>query len=261
MINSKYTKEFLISELQRFVEKNEKVPICSDMCGNYPSHTVYKNYFGSWNSALCISGLSLNQIKRKLNGNEICDKCGKNKPKNQNWYYKNNKRLCSSCYSEPDYKNGNLDKNSNVGRGFIGQVVVRKVLNVDLEHDCNCSQGFGSSYDLYDKKYGKMDVKTAKLNKNNIWIFHFAYKKIANSYICLGFDKDRKHILKVWIIPNKGIYKDLNSCIIINTKYSLDKYKEFEVDAEPYDDILHELSQKRKETNGESCVLNNNDLI
>jgi len=33
------------------------------------------------------------------------------------------------------------------------------------------------------------------------------------------------------------------------------------VDSSPYDDMLHQMSKKRKETEGENCFLSNSDLM
>ena len=52
--HKEYTKEFLISELHRFVHENGRNPIVKDMFpdNGYPSMTPYVNKFGSWNNAL-----------------------------------------------------------------------------------------------------------------------------------------------------------------------------------------------------------------
>ena len=61
---ARYDKKFLISELHRFVEENNRVPYASDMryYNGYPSRNVYINTFGSWNSALEIAKLKVNVI-------------------------------------------------------------------------------------------------------------------------------------------------------------------------------------------------------
>ena len=83
----------------------------------------------------------------------------------------------------------------------------------------------------------------------------------------MGFDENRKNILRVWITDSLDDLtydvkneKPKKSIGITNTEKNLKKAKPWEVDAKPYDDMLHQMSQKRKETNGKNCVLNNNDL-
>ena len=170
----KYTKEFLISELQRFVLENGRNPIQLDMQTKYgyPPKCNYSNYFGTWNKSLLKAGLKINQCPTyNQNIIKICDNCGAIKQKSQ-WRYKNSQRLCLSCYKDSDCKQGNLDPNSEVGFGFIGQRVVAKTLGLDLKYDCNCSEGFGSPYDLYDKNgYDKIDVKSATMY-DDTWYFN-----------------------------------------------------------------------------------------
>ncbi|MFW6173754.1 MAG: homing endonuclease associated repeat-containing protein [Elusimicrobiota bacterium] len=59
-MNEKYTKEFLISELNRFVKNTNRLPTRRDMCNSngYPSFDSYKRHFGSWNNALKIIGIT-----------------------------------------------------------------------------------------------------------------------------------------------------------------------------------------------------------
>ena len=63
----KYTREFLILELQRFHKENGRVPTAHDMTNKngYPSHRTYRNYFGSWNNALETAGFELNRIGKQ----------------------------------------------------------------------------------------------------------------------------------------------------------------------------------------------------
>ncbi len=54
----KYTKEFLISEMQRFYKANGTAPRCVDFQNKeYPNYKTYQNHFGSWNNALIKAGL------------------------------------------------------------------------------------------------------------------------------------------------------------------------------------------------------------
>ena len=64
-MSKKYTKKFLISELQRFIEKNGKNPkqINMQIKFGYPSYATYRDQFGSWNDALTAAGLEVNQYQ------------------------------------------------------------------------------------------------------------------------------------------------------------------------------------------------------
>jgi len=246
----KYKKEFLISELQRFKNENNRIPKTIDMQGKfgYPSYVTYIEHFGSWNNVLMKVFAKINRTHFKITGEETCDKCG-NLKKHQ-WRYKNGQRLCFNCYYIRDYMNGNLDPNSKVGFGFIGQRIVAKTLGLDLEHDCNCSQGFGSEYDLYDvNKYKYINVKASTLGNDNAWHFTLKNKYIPDTYIMLGFSSDKSDIEHVWITKStdKLIYDNKNSIYKIsitirNTDYSLKRAESWEVDCKSYNDAYHNMS-------------------
>ena len=246
-----YTEEFLISELQRFKEENNRNPKSLDMQikFGYPSISTFKNNFGTWNKALIKAGLEINQIKNILDGTETCDNCEELKLKNQNWYYKNNQRICYSCYMNSDYKNGNLDPESNTGFGFIGQRIIAKILGLDLKYDCNCSQGFGAPHDLYDEKYKYINVKTAILGINNFWQFDLSNKYIPDTYILLGFSSDKSDILHVWVTePEDDLtfdaknFKFKSSISITNSERGLSRAKSWEVNVKLFNDVYHNMS-------------------
>lgn len=249
-----YTTEFLISELRRFVHENGRNPKYRDMLPKfgYPSNITYINHFGSWNNALITTGLNINQTYEKRTGNEICSFCGNPKKENQYWFTKyaiNGKLMCEKCYQKRyrnnDYINGILDVNSGVGFGFLTQRVVAKVLNLKLKDDCNCSINFGYPYDLFDvSKYGKIDVKGRKLNSRNAWQYGFLSEKQTDTYILVGFDENKKNILRVWIINkiNKHIFKNRLVNISNNIRYGLKRAKQCEVDPTPYNDAFHSMS-------------------
>ena len=249
-----YTKGFLISELQRFELENGRSPRQIDMQGKfgYPAAGNYQNYFGSWNNALLEAGLNINlkQTHSNLIGNETCDNCGELKQGNQHWHYNNEQRLCKSCYynSKTDYMNKSLDPNSETGFAFMSQRVVAETLGLDLKYDCNCSQGFGTEYDLLDKTYKYINVKAAVL-KYNAWHFNLKNKYTSDTYIMLGFSSDKSDILHVWITePEDDLTFDEKNCkikqgiSITNSERGLRRAKSWEVDAEPYNDAYHNMS-------------------
>lgn len=275
-MTKKYTNEKLIFELKRFYDENNRIPKMEDTTRNsgYPSYKTYQNRFGSFKTALKIAGLYKEKMKKQIE-NETCCRCGCNKKQTLGWVEKGlleHQVMCLKCYQKsksyniPDYKKGKLDKNSDVGKGFVGQRVVAKYLGLELKDDCNCSVNFGHPYDLYDKdKYGKIDVKTSKLNTvingNPFWYFILLKKIISDTYIMLAFDENRKNILKGWCIDSKNDLVNKKSSIgITNIQYSLRKWKNYEINNCKLNEILHKMSQKRKDTNGENCVFNNNDL-
>lgn len=56
--NGKYKKNFLISEIQRFVEEFKRVPVQSDFekLEGYPSRKTFTNHFGSFNKVIKLAG-------------------------------------------------------------------------------------------------------------------------------------------------------------------------------------------------------------
>jgi len=247
-------KQKLISELQRFYKENNKVPRQIDMQVKfgYPSYGMYVNHFGSWNKALIEAGLKINQKHQigTLNGTETCSYCGKRADEIQgfdHWLYPNDIRYCirhgnSKTGGTPDYVIGNLDINSTVGRGRLGEIIVSKTLGINKEHDCNIINGCNSNIDLYKEEYGKIDVKTSLLNyKYNNWTFSFKAKKEANTYVCIGLVLDKKYIEHVWVVPNEGEIKNTVGITIRNLQNSLSNRKHWEVNAKIYNDAWKEM--------------------
>lgn len=277
-----YAKEFLISELHRFVKENDRIPKQVDMQtkSGYPSYAVYQYHFKTWNKVLEIVGFKLNQKHQtgKLDGTETCCYCGKKTneiPNFINWVYdENGIRFCHKHgqHEKPYYTKGKLDKSSTTGKAFISQRVVAKALNLDIKNDCNCSIGFNHPYDLYDKdKYKYINVKSSKLNYNvyqsSSWNFSLTQNEIPDTYILVGLDYNEKNILHVWITDplDDLVYDEKNEKPkkhkkIMNIYESLKKAKPWEVDPKPYNDMLHKMSQKRKDNNGDGCFLSNSDL-
>ena len=113
-----YTKEFLISELQRFHRENGRVPRRIDMQPKfgYPSYQAYTTHFITFNNGLEAAKLKVNQIRYKLNGTEICVYCEKRTNEilgHAGWYYYDNIRYYNKCGRLSriyDCKKGKLDK-------------------------------------------------------------------------------------------------------------------------------------------------------
>ena len=277
----RYSDEFLISELHRFVKENGRVSTASEMKNKngYISYQTYVNHFGTWNNALIEAGFELNQYQNHWqDGTEVCSYCGKRANEIlgfRQWFYADDVGYCNKCGNSNgifDYKEGKLNKKSSTAKATISQRVVAKVLNLEMKYDCNCTYGFKHPVDLYHKdKYFYINVKDSALHnssrQSSRWVFILEQEEIPDTYICLGYDEDRKNILKVWItnaiddlVFDGKTMKHKKSLTITNIFDSLNKAEPWEVDSEPYNDMLHKMSQKRKDTNGEECFLNNDDL-
>lgn len=275
-----YTDEELISELHRFYDENDKVPTQLDMTtkNGYPSYGTYVGHFGTFNNVLRLVGFEVNTTHEKRIGLETCCKCNNYLKQNQHYYTKGlleGEVMCHSCYgkSMSDYKNGKLNKESTIGKATISEQVIKNVLNLEERHDCNFACGFKHPVDLYHKeKYKYINVKDSKLHcsitQSSHWKFNLSQKVIPDTYIMVGFDEDRKNISHVWITDaiddltyNEKKGRPLSSKTITNVYESLTKARAWEVDSKPYNDMLHLMSQKRKDNNGEKCFLRNDDLM
>lgn len=261
-----FTKQFLIDELHRFKKENSRIPKMLEMMpeNGYPSYVEYHKCFGTWNNTKKIARL----CKEKRTGNETCSCCGCTKEETLQWNTKGLSKdevMCSSCYYKfkSNYINGNLDKNSSTGKAFISQRVVAKFLGLELKNDCNCSVNFSHPFDLYDKgRHNRINVKASHLHKDNRWLFNYSQKEIPDTYILIGFDEKGKHILKGWIIDsNDSLLSEKKGVSITNTYSALTRFNKCEIDDKLLDSILHQMSKKRKETNGKECILSNDDLI
>lgn len=237
-----YTKEFLIDELHRFVRENGRVPTARDISPKfgYPSYMTYYDCFESFNNALEIANLKINKKHHigELDGSETCTYCGCNRNETSGWRYVNNVRYCDKhgANGVPDYIIGNLNINSSTGLGRAGEILVAKTLKIANEFDCN-RISCHSSVDLYNEKYGKIDVKTCMFNyKYNYWTFSFKAKKIADTYICLGLSSNRSNVKHVWIVPNESEIRDLQSFTVRNTQRSLFTRLKYKVDSKHYND-------------------------
>jgi len=246
-MTKKYNDEFLISELQRFVKENGRVPTTRDMTSKsgYPSHSAYVNHFKVFNAALEIARLKINKKHHveKLDGTETCAYCGCTINETDNWRYDDNgirfckKHGCSGGKGKPDYVKGELDINSEKGLGRAGEILVAKTLKIVDEFDCN-RISCGYKIDLYHNVYKKIDVKTSLLsNKYNYWQFTFNAKKEADTYICLGLSSNRKKVEHVWVVPNEGEIRNLQNLGMYDTYRSLSNKRKYEIDSKPYDDV------------------------
>lgn len=241
----KYTDEYLISELHRFVDENDRTPTQNDLSNDatYPGYKTYKKQFGSWNDALIVAGLSINRLHR-LTGNEVCEKCGSVIVKQ--YHNKDNQRICGLCYQhDRNHIHGILSPDSSSGIGVITEHVVYETLG-----DCekyNIKDDFNADYDLKSEKYGTINVKSSKLcrrgkRKSGEWYFEKKRNAvIPDYYICIGFDENRDKILKVWIIPRDVDVIGICGIHITNSIKSLNRAKQYEVNSIPYNEVYQNL--------------------
>lgn len=149
-----------------------------------------KNFSGSlrWHIHKCS--------KRNCTG-RICDKCQKRIEYNIEGSYENVKKL------RADWRNGNLDPLSSIGKGFIGQQIISRTYKID---DCNLKMdNFNFYIDLTkDAKYGYGEVKIATLNiRDNWWIFNISMGQTSFDtlfLLCMDNNEPWKNIERVYVI-------------------------------------------------------------
>ena len=243
-------KEFLISELHRFVKENGRNPIFDDMGkkSGFPSPRPYIEMFGTWNNTLLEAGLPFNHYQRKLDGSEVCCNCNKN-PHNIWRYDMKNNRYCPACFAGAAYRFGNLDPESTTGLGYIGQVITREALSLPIKNDYNISDNFNSPFDLYDDdKYGEINVKCAKLCQSKIWnntywSFNIGDTVKPDYYFMLGLSENKNQVEHVWVVNSDALFiKNKCTAVIANSINGLNKRIEFEDDNELYNNIYHNIN-------------------
>ena len=248
-------REYLINEIKRFYNENGRIPGNRDMCvyNGYPSYITFINEFGSWNNAVEAAGFK--PYNKRLTGDEICSVCGiKGKI---HWVNSDNGKICMSCWHKQnrDYMNGRLDIDSPTGFAFLSQRIVARKLRLEIKHDCNCTYGLNyPGFDLLqldNEKYGRIQVKTAILGSKDVslyWRFSLGDNSECDTYIMLGFTRNKDSIEKVWVISSdRSIVKHRQSLsVYLNPTRIGSVAKEivkYEVDVKPYNDTYHNMKK------------------
>lgn len=240
------TNEELLELLRRYDTENGRPPRVEDFIGDYPSFTMYKNRFGSWNNALKMAGLQVNVFTNCTN-EDLLEYLVK--------FYGEKLRPPTiqdfiGSYKYPSFKIYQnrfgswqkalrlvgLDVDSMVRKGVVEteQQKARQAEIHVLENDEKgaidlSGENSGSFIDGISNisKGQTYDVKSSKLHQEKFWTFHL--DKCVDFYYLLGYDKDYKHILYKW-----KIYGDFaeGSISIGNNNhytYNIENMKEFEI--------------------------------
>lgn len=238
---TKYSDEFLIAEINRFVKENNRSPTMGDFGKKtgYPHTDTYITRFGSWNDSLRLANVPLNCVKYNIT-NRICNIC--NTSNSKTWRFLDDKLVCHKCYRARNLIQGTLSPTSTAGKGLLSEYIVSMVLDDCIK--CNTDIVFNYKYDLISKKYGTINVKASKLGKSkskNSYHWHFVIRdcsEIPDHYIFLALDADWTEIQHVWIIPSKEKLVK-KTCTL--TLGKLKKASKFEVDNEQYNKVYQEL--------------------
>lgn len=241
----KFDESFLIDILQVFYEEYGRSPASYELRYFNRSLSIhaFSKVFGSWNNALKEAGVPINNNYSYYDGTETCSNCGGERL-GKSWQYKNDKRLCQSCYDGSKYKYGELEPKSKLGIHFVSKILVLKYFNAETNCKRNEKFDFSNILNIEDKNYR---INTSKYSKShNFWNFKFISNKSIDNYMFIAFSENHEDIEHVWMFP-KNAERIINKKNISITKsnYSIEKIKEYELDSEKFNDIYHSLKLEK----------------
>lgn len=205
-------KTFAIREM-RFKERKERKETCCVCGGTYTA----KNFNGV--------PIWLNHKCEKIYCTEyICTIC----------YNKISHRLPHGELSiNSQWRNDKLVKNSEKGKGLIGEVIIAKVRK--LEVLCIEMDNFNYKFDLsYDIEYGMIQSKF-KAPYYGDWDIGFGMEHDFNTLFAICANKDLSCIGRVYAIPDIELYGIHSIYLAGNPHPSIGcKYDKFKIDPKPY---------------------------
>lgn len=149
--------------------------------------------------------------------------------------------LCPKCKSA-DWRIGNLDPKSSIGKGFIGQQIVAKTFGVE---DCNLKMdNFNFYVDLCKHSdYGYIEVKISSYYKEHrAWSFDTRREQYYDNLflVCMDGNWPWKDVKRMYAIPWEavGYRKRIN---IYKNPSRGGWYKEFRIDEKPFNDTYHNM--------------------
>ena len=98
-------------------------------------------------------------------------------------------------------------------------------------------------YDMIEHEdWGLIDVKGSSLLIHDGYLCHnfgTNKNKKADFFFCIGYDKNRKHVIAIYLIPNEKNISKLGGITVFYNGNS--KYKESEEEVNKWDDLFHSL--------------------
>lgn len=134
-------------------------------------------------------------------------------------------------------------KNGSKGKIITSQAVIMKVFGSSIAyHSINRKSPW--LLDIMHYGYGRINIKYSILTgtgRTEGYKFCTDRKTVkCDAHFFLGFDRYWENIDTVFVVPNNGWIKDIGTaCICKNADDS--KYKEFRIDAKPYNDAYHDF--------------------
>lgn len=253
--NQSYTDEQLLDELRNFTIENGRIPSGRDfdINKNYPSKTVYSNWFGSWNKALEKAGLNINMkmTDSSITDHELIKKLiqfynedGKAPARRD--FVKNPKYPSFKMYQkrfgswmkalkiaklDPDslIEKGLVNSESNASlKGRLFEILILKSFKTNGAIDLS-GEKCTNNFDGICPKGKTYDAKSSCLHKGLYWFFGITNKFIENiDYLFLGaFDENFGKLLHVWMVPKK-YFNDKGISITVYIE-DIDEMKQYEI--------------------------------
>lgn len=202
-------------------------------------------------------------MERPVNGIYINDLCSCCMEKFKNVSYDvldisgspTGKGICPTCMARiknaehrkegTNWRNGNLDPSSHVGKGFIGQQIIAKTYGVE---DCNLKMNSFHFYIDLNKitGYGYGEIKTATFKKyGEYWSFSCMVKECDTFFlVCLDEYWPWRDVKRVYAVPCWEVFGGSGVYIRENFRLSRSKWKyleEFRIDEKPFNSTFHNM--------------------
>jgi hypothetical protein len=189
---------------------------------------------------LCyICGLIAQKAERNqgiFTGKYLCIICYSRK-KNKDYLMKNKDKINKERRAIRNWRNGQLDPHSNLGKGFISEQIVCITLGL---RNCNIETDNWNSHTDIDKheKYGYISVKGANIKRGE-WHFSNTGEGIFDTLIiiCMG---SNKNIERVYAIPAIEA-KIRNTICIYKNPCREGWYEKYRIDESPFDITYHNM--------------------
>lgn len=256
----KYTNEELLNKLRQFENKEGRVPKEKDFENNhkYPCCNTYIKRFGNWNNSLKLAGIYIEKNEKNyINDNMIKygiedDLLGVishddikdiiRMEKERKRFTKHNGKYQKK---KTDCRNGNLNPNSSLGKGYVSEILVAKFLGIKTCFDLTDNFSY-PKYDMFEHEdWGIINVKGSspiRRENNSYWGFSTRKNTRPDFFFCIGYDENRKHVEIVYIIPNEHYVSAIEGIHIpCNGNSKWDIFKEREDEVKKWDDLFHTL--------------------
>lgn len=180
-----------------------------------------------------------------MRGNCTVKELIENVRKRRKYYSKYN----SECQKKKaDCRNNKLEPKSNIGKGYITEVLVAKKLGIKSCFDVTGNFKYPGYDFLEHKDWGKINAKgSTLLRSRNLSFHHFNTNKNTKSdfFFCIGYDEEMTHVISVHIILNGDDINMLNGISIPYHNDSIwDVFKESEEEIDKWYILFHTLKLK-----------------